>query len=232
VRHRTENLPDPFSLSFSLSPFSLSPFSLSNVFYRATPDPFDFPPLISPLIPPEGCRMPGMKRFRRWAFNGLAAMAVGLLLLFFSLWVQSGAVPGGYSMLLTHGTSWRVISRDGEIWIDFSADYARDGWLAVRGWHFGDAFFGDPIVIPGNFWQRLGFAHYAHHGRTWMGTRWIFPDWPLLVIGAVLAVPMARRISQRVARCKSGFCPKCGYDLRATPERCPECGTIPAKKPK
>jgi rubrerythrin len=52
------------------------------------------------------------------------------------------------------------------------------------------------------------------------------PFWELALLAALLpAVWIARRWRQR--RPPPGHCRVCGYDLRATPERCPECGAIP-----
>ena len=63
-------------------------------------------------------------------------------------------------------------------------------------------------------------------------TTWIivFPPWLLLLPLAAYVATRGVLFLRRARRHAVGHCPTCGYDLRATPERCPECGT-PAPAP-
>jgi hypothetical protein len=64
--------------------------------------------------------------------------------------------------------------------------------------------------------------------------RWDFtivvPYWFLVAVSSAFPLRFAISRYVRMRRGRRGACPECGYDLRATPERCPECGTVPASK--
>ena len=57
---------------------------------------------------------------------------------------------------------------------------------------------------------------------------WFFavPYWLLALLLATLPALAARAIIRQRRAQRAGLCPICGYDLRESPTRCPECGTI------
>lgn len=78
-----------------------------------------------------------------------------------------------------------------------------------------------PLTLPP--WH-LGRAVDASAFQTLMGWEVCIPDWLTFVAAAAATWFLWTR---RGPAGNPSHCQACGYDLRATPERCPECGTIP-----
>ena len=72
----------------------------------------------------------------------------------------------------------------------------------------------------------IGVPRYFHS----FPSTWILPYWLLgMIFGVLPGAWLAKRWGRR-RKHHEGLCVKCGYDLRASRERCPECGmAIPAK---
>jgi hypothetical protein len=89
------------------------------------------------------------------------------------------------------------------------------------GWRIGTNAFNPDA----SFWDNHGFAHQheVFSGAAAID-RWTVPHWCVTVL--LLIPPLATAIRRRLRRrrVESARCSNCGYDLRATPHRCPECG--------
>jgi hypothetical protein len=70
--------------------------------------------------------------------------------------------------------------------------------------------------------------HFALYHKS-QGSGVLFPLW--VPTAAFALLPSIRLIARWRRRPPAGHCPDCGYDLRATPDRCPECGAVPTPPP-
>jgi hypothetical protein len=73
-------------------------------------------------------------------------------------------------------------------------------------------------------WRYLGFGYYNQSCL-----RISIPFWFQALLTLIVPAYWLRSIMAEWSRPSVGLCSKCGYDLRATPERCPECGGLPKK---
>jgi hypothetical protein len=171
----------------------------------------------------------------RRLLNLLTGLSLLLFVAVVTLWVRSYAVSqflgwsdptqfvGALSMRglvrLEHGT-W---PNDDQGWSYIA--YPTDG----RGGLWQEALArdrrGGPLRVIGVAYARVYYTPDATRVRRAL----YLPYW--LLAGATLPVPLwrlCRTIRARRRRASRGLCASCGYDLRATPDCCPECGVTPA----
>jgi hypothetical protein len=183
---------------------------------------------------------------RRKLFTILAGMSAVLCAALCVMWTRSNATGTvfGYEIdvVVDGSPGWegspRISRRSYYLAIDTHsmayAVYREELFDTPHGWRFfhNDYASGDPGVVAPD----LRFFGFEYRSAEYQPTQaaeslreWTVPYWFLVLILAVppaIAVTTALRARQRR---RHGLCPACGYDLRATPDRCPECGVAPSK---
>jgi hypothetical protein len=181
---------------------------------------------------------------QRRVFTILSAMSIIICLTACAAWVRSSVVPDRLGWIELGPESDGDVERQVVLWsskggaaIWWETDRrSQHGWTAHPRTFFHDSqniVFTYPYMDGGLAANRLGFRFFDKSTHLSFGQSGpydverragvIFPYWFIGAISAILPVIwMVRTIRKPHS---AGVCPKCGYDLRATPDRCPECGT-------
>jgi len=164
---------------------------------------------------------------KRSLFNLLAAASLGLCLCTSAVWLRSEAA----AELLNYQNA---TLRNAEFVLSSRGDLA-----------LGIVWRSSPATAPYGLRYRTEatlnlpaqLRQYPRHGfvgpigwGTWVrpgSTQWVllFPLWLIVSVLAILPIVWVYRRTLGDRTNRTGICSTCGYDLRATPDRCPECGT-------
>jgi len=179
---------------------------------------------------------------RRWLINIAGATSLLALLVFACLW--SGAWPRTWVISWPRDGSGCVVHSEAGMLLFYRVQGAARVAACQGGY---DIFFTDgrwaELTTIGPQYRKLGNGYGFLYGHTPSGftiathpvsiTVLIIPYWALMLLSLVPSVPFFRSVAlrrRRRSRMAAGLCLVCGYDLRATPDRCPECGSIPAER--
>jgi hypothetical protein len=196
-----------------------------------------------------------MKRICRWMFNLLTLLCVTLLVL--SVWLSRKSRQSADRCLWETSTFAALYDLDLEtnalqaylrlarVEIPENIDKesrqqmraAQRGLVRDLGWVVGYQWTsGLNVLSPTTRFvdaSIFGFE-YRRNGQLLL-IRAAAPWWFVITLFAFLpgmrlliATVRSIRYIRRRRRSRKGVCVRCAYDLRATPDRCPECGTLAA----
>jgi hypothetical protein len=172
-----------------------------------------------------------MRRLGRHLFTICSAVSLLLCLTIVSAWVHSGfrrAVCGhvGVPDAAGAGRGWEVGTARGRVFISVlrytpGEEPLTPGYYGLIYRAGSPRWMWVPEITSTGF-GAVGF-HWEHRTMPKVGREahsLAVPYWFLLLVSLALPIHWWRRRRRPLP----GHCRVCGYDLRASPQRCPECG--------
>jgi len=166
----------------------------------------------------------------RLAWNAAALISMLLCLACIGVWIRSRLAFDYFTWTYRLAGDDRTISlmlNYGTVeisWLKWSGTPASQGFPDFQGFRHA-VHVAEPAYDHAFGW----FADVSHI-RAIKGVH--VPIWSTVVAFGLWPMAWALRFKEvrRRWRVNRGHCHACGYDLRATPNKCPECGTIPSDR--